>query len=202
MSGGHGESEGYAMRTRTLTALIAAALVLISCGLVATDFLHGPGDAFAHAEETGASEDAQETTAATPDTVDSDAGARKTDRPDSVRAAPRTDGELVVMRAYICKGIEESEPTEAGKSFIPEEGGVWRLCCFSEIGGAVAADTIAHIWYWGERRMATVPLPVGPARRWRTWSTKKILDEWRGEWRVDIVDPDGEILETLGFSVE
>ncbi len=108
---------------------------------------------------------------------------------------------LRVLRAYVCKGIDQSEPTEAGKSFIPEEDGVLRLCCFSEIAGAGTTATVFHIWYWGDREMARVELAVRSAR-WRTWSTKRILDEWRGEWHVDVTDRDGTILSRLDFSVE
>lgn len=108
---------------------------------------------------------------------------------------------LQVFRAYICKGIEQSEPTEAGKSFIPTADGVLRLCCFSEIAGAAGPDSVYHVWYWGEREMARVPLRVDGAR-WRTWSAKRIVDEWRGDWRVDIVDGDGFVLKRLTFSVE
>lgn len=107
---------------------------------------------------------------------------------------------LRVLRAYVCKGIEQSEPTEAGKSFIPEDG-VVRLCCFSEIAGAAGPDTVFHVWRWGDREMARVALEVKSAR-WRTWSTKRILDEWRGEWHVDVTDRDGVILTRLEFAVE
>jgi hypothetical protein len=108
---------------------------------------------------------------------------------------------LHVIRAYVCKGIEESEPTEAGRSFIAAGDGVWRLCCFSEIGGVAGSDAIVHVWYWGDREMARVELPVR-APRWRTWSNKRILDEWRGEWHVDIADSEGTVLRRLEFSVE
>jgi len=108
--------------------------------------------------------------------------------------------ELRVLRAYVCKGIEESEPAEAGKSFLSPDGGTLRLCCFSEVEGT-GRDTVLHVWYWGEREMARVPLEVrGP--RWRTWSSKRIMEEWRGDWRVDITTMDGSLLERLGFSVD
>ena len=121
---------------------------------------------------------------------------------ESVEAVERTAAsEFSVLRAYICKGIEQSEPTEAGKSFVPVSDGVLRLCTFSEIGGPARRDTVLHVWFWGEREMARVPLGErGP--RWRTWSTKQILDEWRGEWHVDIVDRAGALLSRLDFSVE
>jgi len=107
---------------------------------------------------------------------------------------------LRVLRAYVCKGIEQSEPTEAGKSFVPEDG-VLRLCCFSEVAGASGPDTVHHVWRWGEREMARVELEV-KSSRWRTWSTKRILDEWQGEWHVDVTDADGVVLASLEFSVE
>lgn len=122
---------------------------------------------------------------------------------DSVAAAPETLGQsgLTVLRAYVCRGIEQSEPTEAGKSFIPAPDGVLHLCCFSEIGAPAGPDTVVHVWYWGQREMASVRLGIkGP--RWRTWSTKQVLDEWRGEWHVDITDRHGILLSRLPFSVE
>jgi hypothetical protein len=129
---------------------------------------------------------------------DSASGSAESGGPDQGAIAPSET--ITVLRAYICKGIEESEPTEAGKSFIPQTDGTLRLCCFSEVATA-APDTIVHVWYWGDREMARVPLAVrGP--RWRTWSTKQILDEWRGEWHVDITERSGAVLARLGFSVE
>lgn len=107
---------------------------------------------------------------------------------------------LRVLRAYVCKGIEQGEPTEAGKSFVPEDGTL-RLCCFSEITGATGPDTVFHVWRWGDREMARVALEI-KSSSWRTWSTKRILDEWRGEWRVDVTDREGAVLTRLEFSVE
>lgn len=106
-----------------------------------------------------------------------------------------------VLRAYVCKGIDESEPTEAGKSFVPAPKETLMLCLFSEIGAAGRPDTILHIWYWGDREMARIPLSV-KGERWRTWSEKRIVDAWRGEWHVDIADREGTVLARLPFSVE
>lgn len=146
-----------------------------------------------------------DTSGATPEgagEVAADETAEAEEPPDDGAAAVASSAHgLRVLRAYVCKGIEQSEPAEAGKSFIPEEDGVLRLCCFSEIAGADGRQTIYHVWRWGEREMARVELEVESAR-WRTWSTKRILDEWRGEWHVDIVDADGVVLTRLDFSIE
>jgi len=136
---------------------------------------------------TGSEESAQSEPAGEPD-------------PSTEPGVTASSSGLRVLRAYVCKGIEQSEPTEAGKSFIPEDG-VVRLCCFSEIAGAAGSDTVFHVWRWGDREMARVALEVRSAR-WRTWSTKRILDEWRGEWHVDVTDSDGVVLIRLDFAVE
>jgi hypothetical protein len=128
---------------------------------------------------------------------------------DSVAAAcpPTLPREVVsplgveVLRAYVCEAIEGSEPAGAGASFEPGQTGGQRLCCFTEIGLPAASDTVFHVWYWGEREMLRVPLAVrGP--RWRTWSVKRILDDWRGAWHVDVTDRAGFLLMRLAFSVE
>ena len=146
-------------------------------------------------------EDADEPPAASTSLEESaqDEPAGEPDRPPAP-GLPASSSGLRVLRMYVCKGIEQSEPTEAGKSFIPEDG-VLRLCCFSEIAGASGPDTVLHIWRWGDREMARVELEV-KSSRWRTWSTKRILDEWRGEWHVDVTDSDGVVLTRLEFSVE
>jgi len=120
---------------------------------------------------------------------------------DEGRAQRTSTAGLSVTRAYICRGIEESEPTDAGRSFLPKEDGLNRLCCFSEIVGSAAPDSIWHVWYWGDREMGRVGLEVKSAR-WRTWSRKQVLDEWKGEWHVDIVDSSGFLLYRLDFSIE
>lgn len=134
------------------------------------------------------------------DTTDVDDGSSAAG--DSTNAADAQSGaaSLRVLRAYVCKGIEESEPAEAGKSFLSPDDGILRLCCFSEVATA-GADTIQHVWYWGDREMARVPLEVRPPR-WRTWSTKRIMEAWRGDWHVDITSSGGSVLDRLEFSIE
>ena len=146
-------------------------------------------------QEVAPVEVAEESAADDPEAVPSDEPSSHSELP-----MPESSSGLRVVRAYVCKGIEQGEPTEAGKSFVPEDG-VLRLCCFSEIAGATGPDTVFHVWRWGDREMARVVLDV-KSSRWRTWSTKRILDEWRGEWHVDVTDSDGGVLTRLEFSVE
>ena len=46
--------------------------------------------------------------------------------------------------------------------------------------------------------MSRVELPV-KSTNWRTWSSKKLLEDWPGAWRVEIQDAQGNLLEKLSF---
>ena len=41
--------------------------------------------------------------------------------------------------------------------------------------------------------MAEVRHQIG-ANRWRAWSSKRLLPQWEGEWRVSVVDEEGDTL--------
>ena len=36
--------------------------------------------------------------------------------------------------------------------------------------------------------------------RWRVWSSKTLLPEWLGEWKVSVVDDDGKVLHSDSFT--
>ncbi|MDR8390166.1 DUF2914 domain-containing protein [Aliifodinibius sp. S!AR15-10] len=77
---------------------------------------------------------------------------------------------------------------------------VERVYCFTQVDGAEKTTTITHVWYYGNEEKARVELPVnGP--NWRTWSSKFILENWLGEWSVDILDSSGEVLATKTFRI-
>lgn len=98
----------------------------------------------------------------------------------------------------VCTGIEERECVGEGTLF---ESGVGKLYCYSLVLGAEEETVVHHVWYWNEEKMADVPLVVR-SPRFRTYSSKNILPEWKGAWRVELVGPDGEIISTAAFNVE
>jgi hypothetical protein len=93
--------------------------------------------------------------------------------------------------------VQEREPVDAGTEF---EATVGKLFCYTKIVGAQMPIEITHVWYHGETEMARVNLPV-EAASWRTWSTKNIWDQWTGDWHVDVIGPNGEVLKTLEFKI-
>ncbi len=76
-----------------------------------------------------------------------------------------------------------------------------KLYAFTRIVGAEGETMVKHLWFYKDRLMAEVELPVR-SPSWRTYSSKNILPSWTGNWRVDITDEDGNLLKSLEFTVE
>jgi hypothetical protein len=106
-------------------------------------------------------------------------------------------GAVEVAEAVICRDVVDREPIDVGDSF---EVSVARLYCFTKIVGAQEPIEIAHVWYYGDVERARVNLSVAAAS-WRTWSSKIIQAHEIGDWHVDIIGPDDEVLETVEFEI-
>ncbi len=91
---------------------------------------------------------------------------------------------------------ESNEFAAAG--FTAEEG---RVFCLTRIENMVVPATVTHVWYYEGKTMARVELNVG-ATHWRTWSSKRILPGWTGNWEVKVLDADGMVLASGGFTVK
>ncbi|MFQ5656269.1 MAG: DUF2914 domain-containing protein [Candidatus Methylomirabilales bacterium] len=112
---------------------------------------------------------------------------------------PRQPGEdsLRVARDVLTTGVDDREPIDDATVFPPSVG---ELFYFTEVQGADTPTQITHVWYYNNDEMARVTLSVdGP--RWRTWSSKRILENWIGSWRVETVDADGNVLSSQTFDV-
>jgi hypothetical protein len=104
---------------------------------------------------------------------------------------------LVVDEMVVCTSVEDRQPVGADSSFLDN---VETLYCFTRITGAEEPTTVSHVWYYNDKEMANVELNVGE-KSWRTWSSKRIVEEWVGNWRVDVVAA-GEVLKSLEFTVK
>lgn len=105
---------------------------------------------------------------------------------------------VAITEAVICKGIQNREPVDAGDVFSNEVGKVY---CFTR-SSAVAKTTITHVWYLEGKKRAEVTLNVGASPSWRTSSSKTIRPIDTGIWRVNVLGPDGELLETATFVIQ
>ena len=107
-------------------------------------------------------------------------------------------GTLEVSEMAICTAVEDRNPVGADSMFLNT---VEQVYCFTKITGGTGEEAIAHVWYYGDKEMARVDLKVG-GDPWRTWSSKRIIEEWTGDWRVDVVTASGEILKSMKFTIQ
>ncbi|MFC1819372.1 DUF2914 domain-containing protein, partial [Thermodesulfobacteriota bacterium] len=57
------------------------------------------------------------------------------------------------------------------------------------------------VWYFEDTEMARVALPLNKGMRWRTYSSKKLAG-LKGNWKVELQDYSGIVLNTVSFQVQ
>ena len=105
---------------------------------------------------------------------------------------------FTVSRLVIAGSIEDREPVGAVNAFSSSTEKVY---CFLEAKDIQEETTVSFVWYYRDKKTATVKLPVGKSPRWRTYSSKK-LDGRTGEWNVELQDARGNVLDSVIFTVE
>jgi len=114
-----------------------------------------------------------------------------------VENAPDPQGvqEAPTVLAQFTTAIENREPIDQ-VSFV--ENDVRKVYFFSDLRG-LGGQTVLHRWIYDGKTMAEVRFEVaGP--RWRVWSSKELLEDWIGDWTVEIVTGDGEVLAAETFT--
>ena len=106
--------------------------------------------------------------------------------------------ELQVADAVITTGIENQMPIDEVQVHPADYG---KLFCFTRILGAEKETQVTHVWYYQESELARVELPVGSAD-WRTYSSKRFLPQWAGQWQVVVLDEAGRQLASVPFVLE
>ncbi|MDF3127527.1 DUF2914 domain-containing protein [Rheinheimera sp. 1928-s] len=72
-----------------------------------------------------------------------------------------------------------------------------QLALYSEIKG-LNGQSIEHLWYYEGKLMTRIKLPV-KLDYWRTYSRKEFDASQKGEWRVEILDPQQNLLFSHHF---
>ena len=106
--------------------------------------------------------------------------------------------DLKIEEMVFCSGLDERQPVSIDTVF---EDSVGQVYCFTKIVGAIDTTSISHAWYYQNEEKAIVSLTV-KSKLWRTWSSKQIVKEWDGKWRVDVLSSDGEVLKSKEFLIE
>ena len=91
--------------------------------------------------------------------------------------------------------VEDREPIDQ-VTFVSTE--VRKIFFFSELRG-LDGRRITHRWRYAGETMAEVSFEVG-GPRWRVWSSKDLLPDWLGDWTVEILTDDGEVIAAETFT--
>ena len=113
-------------------------------------------------------------------------------------APPAIISSPTVSEAAIATGMERLTPQGAADSF---ESSVGKLYAFSKITGAQGEASIKHLWFHGDQLVGEVELPI-KAGTWRTYSSKTILPNMTGQWKVDVTAQDGTVLKSIPFTIK
>ena len=105
---------------------------------------------------------------------------------------------LRVADGTITSAIENQIPVDRIESYRADFG---KLYCFTRIVGAQGDTEITHVWYFQDDELARVTLPVRSSD-WRTYSSKRFLPQWAGEWRVVVLDGEQNEIATIPFRLE
>lgn len=111
----------------------------------------------------------------------------------SVQAA-----EIQVVDVTITSAIENRVPVDSVEVYPADYG---KLFCFTRIVGATQETQVTHVWFYEDQEMARVTLPVQSAD-WRTFSSKRFLPQWIGQWSVVVEDEQGVSLAEVTFRLE
>ena len=95
-------------------------------------------------------------------------------------------------------GIENREAVGVDTVFSADTAKVY---CWVLLTGAESETQVSFVWYHGDEQMADVNVPVRSVR-WRCWTSKTIMPEHTGTWKVEIKDEAGKVLESASFQVQ
>jgi hypothetical protein len=116
---------------------------------------------------------------------------------DTASASAQKQPELFLEEIQFYRAVKDRQPSGVGSVF-PES--LDKLYCFTKIDGAEAATYVYHVWYFKDKEIARVKLPV-KSKSWRTWSSKN-LHMGLGYGYVEVVTESGDILGRAEFKIQ
>lgn len=104
-------------------------------------------------------------------------------------------GNTTVEEMVFATGVESRMPLGVAEAF---DASTPRVVCWTRIAAESPPVTVRHVWSRDGKNLVEVPLTVTyPSGRY--WSIKNVTP---GDWRVDVVNEKGEVLESKAFVVK
>lgn len=108
-------------------------------------------------------------------------------------------GGLRVTEMAVTTKIVRGNPIDAVRRISSTSVKV--LYCFTRtVNDSDEETTIRHVWYHNGEQVRESELPV-KGRKWRTYSRRDIDKGSVGNWRVDALDSEGNLLKSVEFRI-
>jgi len=105
---------------------------------------------------------------------------------------------IEVENFAVCTSVENKQPVGTDSVFTSDVG---KLFCFTKLTSQTDSSEISHVWFYQNKQMAKINLSMN-AKSWRTWSAKTIMPSWKGNWRVEIQDSNGNVINSISFRIK
>lgn len=108
---------------------------------------------------------------------------------------------LTVDGLTVASDVVDRQPQGAAEVFtVPKGSDFVSIVTWNRILNAGSQTTIKHVYYLNGEKVDEIPLKVAGSS-WRTWSRKQIKAEHAGNWKVDVLNDNGDVIASKSFTV-
>ncbi|MBH0073074.1 DUF2914 domain-containing protein [Pseudoalteromonas sp. NZS127] len=104
-----------------------------------------------------------------------------------------------ISRAVLTRKVSKREPVNVFAADIRLSQFDDTLSFFSELKN-LQGQQVKHVWFFEDDIVAEIELDI-TSSRYRTYSTKNIMDSQIGQWRVDVIDEQGQLIAQKEFRI-
>ncbi|AWB66471.1 hypothetical protein C2869_08535 [Saccharobesus litoralis] len=120
-------------------------------------------------------------------------------KPGEIALSNNVSAELnQITRVQLAYNVKNKEPVGEVPKFLAAQNKTIKLYFFTELAN-YQFPVVTHRWIWRDKVVSEVTLDV-KAKNWRTWSNKRVLWRWQGDWRVEVLDGNNNIMFTQHFT--
>ena len=112
-------------------------------------------------------------------------------------SAPGGGAGVTVVKGVLCTAIADREAADPRDSGAEYEARMDRIYYWNAAEVSRPPRTIRHVWSREGKALADIKLNL-KNRKARTWSSKQVFP---GDWKVEAVGEDGEVLAPAVFKV-
>jgi hypothetical protein len=117
----------------------------------------------------------------------------------AVFPASADDDGIRITEIVITSKIVRGKPVDSIKRLSSSTDK--NLYCFIRTIAPAGTETkVRHVWFRGTEKSGEFELPV-KGEKWRTYSKKLIPKGLAGDWRVEVLDSNGNLLKSVKFKM-